>query len=83
MQRYERGKVVKKLESGSANAILEKTGTKVTFLPDGEIFEETVYDYEYFEAAASGKLAFSNERSVELFCTMYRGEASGRAYIPL
>ena len=25
---------------------LEKTGTQVTFLPDKEIFEETVYDYD-------------------------------------
>ena len=25
---------------------LEKTGTKVTFLPDKEIFEETVFDYD-------------------------------------
>lgn len=24
----------------------EETGTKVTFLPDKEIFEETVYDYD-------------------------------------
>ena len=43
-QRYERGhvcyplKVVGECEQG-------KTGTKVTFLPDPTIFEETVYDY--------------------------------------
>ena len=24
----------------------DKTGTKVTFLPDGEIFEETVFEYD-------------------------------------
>ena len=45
MQRYERGKVVLKL-----NVIGEcepdKTGTKVTFLPDDEIFEETIFDYD-------------------------------------
>ncbi|MBU3878377.1 DNA topoisomerase (ATP-hydrolyzing) subunit B [Faecalicatena sp. AGMB00832] len=44
-QRYERGKVVQKL-----NVIGEcepdKTGTKVTFLPDDEIFEETIFDYD-------------------------------------
>ena len=45
MQRYERGKVVKKLEV-IGECDMEKTGTKVTFLPDGEIFEETVYDYD-------------------------------------
>ena len=44
-QRYERGhtmyplKVVGDCEEG-------KTGTTVTFLPDKEIFEETVYDYD-------------------------------------
>ena len=44
-QRYERGhtmyplKVVRDCEEG-------KTGTTVTFLPDKEIFEETVYDYD-------------------------------------
>ena len=43
-QRYERGKVAKKLEViGDCDP--EKTGTKVTFLPDGEIFETTVFDY--------------------------------------
>ena len=44
-QRYERGhvvyplKVVGECEKG-------KTGTKVTFLPDKQIFEETIYDYD-------------------------------------
>ena len=44
MQRYERGKVVKKL-SIIDKCDIEKTGTKVTFLPDPEIFEETIFDY--------------------------------------
>ena len=43
-QRYERGKVVEKL-TVIGNCELEKTGTKVTFLPDKEIFEDTVYDF--------------------------------------
>ncbi len=44
-QRYERGKVMYPLkEVGTCD--LEKTGTKVTFLPDKEIFDETVFDYE-------------------------------------
>ena len=44
-QRYERGKVVQKLsiigpcEEG-------QSGTKVTFLPDDEIFDETVFEYD-------------------------------------
>ncbi|MGP1612961.1 MAG: DNA topoisomerase (ATP-hydrolyzing) subunit B [Catonella sp.] len=41
-QRYERGKVVTELtEIGDT----ERHGTTVTFLPDSEIFEETVFDY--------------------------------------
>lgn len=44
-QRYERGKVVQKLEViGETEA--DRTGTQITFLPDREIFEETVYDFE-------------------------------------
>jgi len=43
-QRYERGHVVYKLKViGECEP--EKTGTTVTFLPDKEIFEETVYDF--------------------------------------
>ncbi len=42
-QRYERGKVVKPLE---VIGDTDRTGTTVTFLPDKEIFEETVFDYE-------------------------------------
>ena len=43
-QRYERGKVMYKLkEVGECEP--DKTGTKVTFLPDKEIFEETVFDF--------------------------------------
>ncbi|MDO4633527.1 MAG: DNA topoisomerase (ATP-hydrolyzing) subunit B [Eubacteriales bacterium] len=43
-QRYERGHVMYPLKVvGSCDQ--EKTGTKVTFLPDKEIFEETVFDY--------------------------------------
>ena len=44
-QRYERGKVMYPLKVvGECES--EKTGTKVTFLPDKEIFEETVFDYD-------------------------------------
>ncbi|GKH30598.1 DNA topoisomerase (ATP-hydrolyzing) subunit B [Muricomes sp. OA1] len=44
-QRYERGKVVEKLRVvGECEA--DKRGTKVTFLPDDEIFEETIFDYD-------------------------------------
>ena len=43
-QRYERGKVMYKLEI-AGNCDPKLTGTKVTFLPDSTIFEETVFDY--------------------------------------
>ena len=43
-QRYERGKVVYKLKV-IGECDLQKTGTKVTFLPDSEIFEDTVFDF--------------------------------------
>ncbi len=43
-QRYERGKVMYPLEVvGTCD--MERRGTKVTFLPDDQIFEETVFDY--------------------------------------
>ncbi len=44
-QRYERGHVCYKLEV-SGNCDPKLTGTKVTFLPDKEIFEDTVYDFD-------------------------------------
>ena len=47
-QRYERGKVAKKLEV-IGDCELGKTGTKVTFLPDGEIFETTIFDYSILQ----------------------------------
>ena len=43
-QRYERGKTMYPLkEVGECG---DSTGTTVTFLPDKQIFEETVYDYD-------------------------------------
>ena len=44
-QRYERGKVVDKLRV-IGECAEEKSGTKVTFMPDDTIFEETVFDYD-------------------------------------
>ena len=44
-QRYERGNVCYRLKVvGECEP--DRTGTKVTFLPDKEIFEETVFDYD-------------------------------------
>ena len=44
-QRYERGHTMYPLKEVGVCEV-EETGTKVTFLPDKEIFEETVYDYD-------------------------------------
>ena len=44
-QRFERGKTMYPLKIvGECDP--EQTGTKVVFLPDSEVFEETVYDYD-------------------------------------
>lgn len=42
-QRYERGKVVCPVQEHGDTA---RRGTTVTFLPDKEIFEETIFDFE-------------------------------------
>ncbi len=44
-QRYERGKVVEKL-AVIGECEPERSGTKVVFLPDNTIFEDTVFDYD-------------------------------------
>ena len=43
-QRYERGNTIYKLKV-IGECDVEKTGTSVTFLPDKEIFEETVFEF--------------------------------------
>ena len=44
-QRYERGKTMYPLKiEGDCEA--EQTGTRVHFMPDGTIFEETIFDYD-------------------------------------
>ncbi|MDF2610990.1 MAG: gyrB [Lachnospiraceae bacterium] len=42
-QRYERGKVIYPLKIVGDT---DKTGSEITFYPDKEIFEETIFDYE-------------------------------------
>ena len=44
-QRYERGKTIYKLKV-VGDCEPDRTGTMVTFLPDKEIFEETIFDYD-------------------------------------
>ena len=47
-QRYERGVAVTKLEEMEAPAD-KSSGTSITFLPDPEIFDETVFSYDTLE----------------------------------
>ncbi len=59
-QRYERGKTMYPLkEVGECG---DSTGTTVTFLPDKQIFEETVYDYDILKQRLR-EMAFSYQRS--------------------
>ena len=44
-QRYERGHVMYPLKE-TGTCPMEQTGTRVDFLPDKEIFEDTVFDFE-------------------------------------
>ena len=50
----------------------DKTGTKVTFLPDAEIFETTVFKYEHLRVRLK-ELAFLN-RGLTISLTDLRGE---------
>ena len=45
LQRYERGKVMFPLKV-IGECDINKTGSEITFQPDSEMFEETVYDYD-------------------------------------
>ena len=59
-QRYERGKTMYPLkEVGECG---DSTGTTVTFLPDKQIFEETVYDYDILKQRLR-EIGFSYQRS--------------------
>ena len=64
-QRYERGHVINKLKViGECDP--EDTGTMVTFLPDKEIFEETVFDYDTLKIRLR-EMAFLTQHKKE-FC---------------
>lgn len=56
-QRYERGKTVTGLEEIGKT---EKSGTKTTFKPDHEIFDELIYDYDIL-LARFREMAFLNK----------------------
>jgi len=56
-QSYEKGKAVTKLERGSQR---KTTGTKVSFYPDPEIFDEIVFNRQYLDERLR-ELAFLNK----------------------
>jgi len=56
-QSYEKGKAVTKLEKGSQR---KTTGTKVSFYPDSEIFDEIVFNRQYLDERLR-ELAFLNK----------------------
>ncbi len=70
-QRYERGKVEKKLEV-VGDCEPDKTGTRVTFLADGSIFEETIFDYDTLKQRFR-EMAFLT-RGLKITLTDNRGE---------
>ncbi|HJA65660.1 DNA topoisomerase (ATP-hydrolyzing) subunit B [Lachnoclostridium sp. An169] len=70
-QRYERGKVAYKLKViGECEP--DRTGTKVTFLPDKEIFEDTVFDYDTLKQRFR-EMAFLT-RGLRIVLRDWRGE---------
>ena len=70
-QRYERGKTIYKLKV-IGECEQEKTGTMVSFLPDKEIFEETVFDFDTLKQRFS-EMAFLT-KGLKIRLTDERGE---------
>ena len=65
-QRYERGDVSYPLEVvGSCSE--EKTGTKVTFKPDDEIFETTVYEFDILKQRLREMAFLTKNLRIELY----------------
>ncbi len=87
-QRYERGKVIYKLKViGECDS--EKTGTKVTFFPDAEIFEETVFDYDVLKQrfremaflTRGLKIVLRDERQEELIEKTFHYEGGIKEFV--
>lgn len=70
-QRYERGNTIYKLKI-VGDCEPDKTGTMVTFLPDKEIFEETVFDFDTLKQRFR-EMAFLT-RGLKIRLTDERGE---------
>ena len=87
-QRYERGKVIYKLKViGECDP--EKTGTKVTFFPDEEIFEETAFDYDVLKQrfremaflTRGLKIVLRDERQEELIEKTFHYEGGIKEFV--
>ncbi len=65
-QRYERGKVMYPLKV-IGECPLEESGTKVTFFPDKEIFEETVFEYDTLKQRFREMAFLTKGLHIELF----------------
>ena len=70
-QRYEKGKVMYPLKV-VGECDMERTGTKVTFLPDNTIFEETVFEYDILRQRFR-EMAFLT-KGLKISLTDLRGE---------
>ena len=70
-QRYEKGKVMYPLKI-VGDCEPKKTGTKVTFLPDDTIFEETVFEYDILKQRFR-EMAFLT-KGLKISLTDLRGE---------
>ncbi len=87
-QRYERGKVIQKL-AVIGDCDIDKTGTKVTFMPDDTIFEETVFDYgilkqrfrEMAFLTAGLKITLRDERQEEIVEKSFHYEGGIREFV--
>ncbi len=87
-QRYERGKTIYKLKVvGECDP--EKTGTKVTFLPDDTIFEETVFEYDILKQrfremaflTAGLKIVLRDEREEEVVEKTFHYEGGIKEFV--
>lgn len=77
MQRYERGHVCDELKI-IGDCSEEETGTVVTFLPDKEIFEETVYDFDILQTRLR-EMAFLT-RGIKIILRDDREEKKEKTY---
>ncbi|NLP34191.1 MAG: DNA topoisomerase (ATP-hydrolyzing) subunit B [Clostridiales bacterium] len=86
IQRYERGKVISPLEEVGDTDL---NGTKVTFLPDKEIFEETVFEFDVLKQrlremaflTKNLKIILRDEREEEIVEKSFHYEGGIKEYV--